>query len=97
MAWTKVKDLKNGYLFKKHSNIIIDSFIKSRLIDDDLSQFDYLNQNQQGQKNKINLIDTESIDDEIADDDLTYYKDVLFSITEFARCIPEYVVPLLSK
>ena len=95
LAWTRIKDLKNGYLFKKYSKLIIDSFIKSRLIDDDLGQFDYLNN-----KTKFNLAtnaDTDSIDDDITEDDFNYYKDVLFAITEFARCIPEYVVPLLSK
>jgi hypothetical protein len=102
ISWSRIKDLKNGMVFKKYSKTIVNAFIQSRLSDaDDLNS---LSDNTNGQKilhislNKPSGdFDTDSINDDIAEDDFQYYKDVLMILSEFALCIPEYCLSLLSK
>jgi hypothetical protein len=92
LALTRFKEYKNGELFKKYSKPILDSFIQSRLLTN--NEFNELNFNI---NKNINNYDTELIDEDLVEDDLQRYKDILFTISEFSRFIPEYCVPLLSK
>lgn len=102
LTLTRFKEYKDAYLFKKHSKTIVDSFIKSRL----RTTADSEQQQQQQQQNtalsfginkNLNNYDNESIDEDIVEDDLQRFKDILFVIAEFARVIPEYCLPLVSK
>jgi hypothetical protein len=102
MSWSRIKDIRNGLVFKKYAKTIINAFIQSRLSDaDDLG---VLLDNSNGPKlvhmslkNSSSQFDSESINDDIAEDDYQYYKDVLVTLSEFALCIPDYCLPLLSK
>jgi hypothetical protein len=87
-AWTRFKDLNDGQLFRKYAQIVLDSFIQSRL-----QTNEQINESLFKRSNN----DNDSIDEEIEDDDLTRYNDVLFAISEFGRCIPEYCLGLLAR
>ena len=93
LAIVRFKEYKNGDLFKNYAKVILDAFIQSRLLTDnnDINDLNFnINKN-------LNNYDTELIDEDLVEDDLQRYKDVLAAISEFSRFIPEYCVPLLSK
>ena len=91
LALVRFKELKNGELFKKYSKLIIDSFIQSRISTTTASS-DSISLNIDK-----NLNNYEELVEDLVEDDLERYKDVLYSISEFSRFIPDYCISLLSK
>ena len=86
----RFKEFKNGEIFKKYSKLIIDEFIQSRLTATRERGFNF-------NINNDSYEDAELVDEDLVEDDLERYKDVLFSISQFSRFIPDYCVSLLSK
>lgn len=95
MALIRFKEFKDGDLFRKYSKPIFDAFIESRLYELN-SPVNRHELNFNINKNFDNY-NSELIDEDLVEDDLQRYKDVLFAISEFSRFIPEYCVGILAK
>jgi len=78
-------------LFKNYSRTVLESFVQSRL-----------SYNFEADKENIKLaddgVDVESIDDDDStEDDLHRYKEILYSLGEFAKMSLDYCLPMLAK